>query len=82
MKTKPFSVGLRHGCVLSPLLFIILVYMSKMASSSSSGITFGECNVRRQLFADNLALLSSNKSDFQYALYQFSDAYLDAGIKN
>ena len=52
-----------------------------MASSSSSGITFGECNVWHLLLADDLALLSSNKSDFQYALYQFSDACLDAGMK-
>ena len=41
----------------------------------------GECNVRRLLLADNLALLSSNKSDLQYALDWFSDAYLGAGIK-
>ena len=83
MKTKPFnvSVGLRQGYVLSPLLFII--YMDKIDkdSSSSSGVTFGECNVWRLLFADGLALLSSNKSVLQYALDRFSDACLDAGIK-
>ena len=50
-------------------------------SSSSSGVTFGECNVRRLLFADDLALLSSNESDLRYAHDRFSDAYLDAGIK-
>ena len=50
-------------------------------SSSSSGVTFGECNIRRLLFADNLALLSSNKSVLQYALDCFSDACLDAEIK-
>ena len=50
-------------------------------SFSSSGVTVGECNVRRLLFADDLALLSSNKSDFQHALDRFSDARLDAGIK-
>ena len=64
-KTKPFcvSVGLRQGCVLSPLLFII--YMDKIDrdGSSSSGVRFGECNVRRLLFADDLALLSLNKID-------------------
>ena len=50
-------------------------------SSSSSGITFGECNVWCLLFADDLALLSLNKSRLQYALHQFSDACLDAGMK-
>ena len=50
-------------------------------SSSSCGVTFKECNVWLLLFADNLVLLSSNKSDLQYALNQFSDACLDAGIK-
>ena len=82
MKTKPFSfsVGLRQSCVLS-LLFII--YMDKIDrnSFSSSGVTFGECNVRRLLFADDLALFSSNKSDLQHALDRFSDACLNAGIK-
>ena len=83
MKTKLFSVsvGLRQGCVLFPLLFII--YMDKIDkdSSFSSGVTFGECNARRLLFADDLALFSSNKSDFQYVLDRFSDACLDAGMK-
>ena len=50
-------------------------------SSSNSSVTFGECNVWRLLFADDLALLSSNKSDLQYTLDQFSDACLDAKIK-
>ena len=45
-------------------------------SSSSKGVTFGKCNVRRLLFADDLALLSLNKSDLKYALDQ-SDACLD-----
>ena len=83
IKIKPFSVtvGLRQDCVFSPLLFII--YMDKIDKDSafSSGITFGECNVWHLLFADDLALLSSNKSDLQYALDWFFDACLDAGIK-
>ena len=83
MKTKPFngSVELQQGCTLSPLLFII--YMNKIDkdSFSSSGATFGKCDVRRLLFADDLALLSSNISDLQYALDRFSDACLDAGMR-
>ena len=31
--------------------------------------TFVECNVRRLMFAVDLALLSSNENDLQYALY-------------
>ena len=83
IKTKPFSacVGLREGCALSPLLFIIYIDKIDKHSSSSSGVTFGECNVRRLLFADDLTLLSSNKSNLQYALDWFSDACLDAGMK-
>ena len=50
-------------------------------SSSSSGVTFGKCNVWRLLLADDLALLSSNRGDLQYALDRFSDACLDAGMK-
>ena len=50
-------------------------------SSSSSGVTFWERNVRRLLFANDLALLSLNKSDLQYALDRFCDACLDAGMK-
>ena len=51
-------------------------------SSSSSGVTFGECNVRRLLFADDFALLNSNKRDLQYAFDRFFNAYLDAGMKS
>ena len=45
---------------------------------SSNGITFGECNVWCLLFADDLALLSSSKSDLQYVQ---SEACLDPGMK-
>ena len=50
------------------LLFIM--YMDKIDKDSfcGSGITFGECNVWCLLFADEVALLSLNKSDLQYAL--------------
>ena len=83
MKTKLFSVsiGLQQGCVLSPLLFITYVDKIDRYSSSSSGIKFGKCNVHCLLFTNDLALLSSNKSDLQHALDWFSDACLDAGMK-
>ena len=45
-------------------------YMDKIDRDSffTSGVTFGECNDRRLLFADDLALFSSKKSDLQNAL--------------
>ena len=50
--TKPFrvSVGLRQGCSLSPILF--LIYMDRIVkkSESSGGIKIGECTARRLLF--------------------------------
>ena len=80
MKTKPFnvSVGLRQGCALS----VNYIHgQDRQGSSSSSDVTFGECNVWRLLFADNLVLLTSNKSNLQYALDRFSDARLNAEMK-
>ena len=83
MKTKPFSiiVGLERGYVFSPLLFIIYMDKKDRGNLCSSGVTFGKCNVRRLLFADDLALLCSNKRNLQYALDQFSEACLDAEMK-
>ena len=57
------------------------VFFLLVCCSFSSGVTFGKCNLRRLLFADDLALLTSNKSNFQYALDRFSDACLQAGMK-
>ena len=50
-------------------------------SSSSSGVIFGKCNVRRLLFVDDLAFSSLNKSDLQYEIDRFSDSCLHAGMK-
>ena len=47
----------------------------------SSGVAFEECNIWRLLLANDLALLSSNKSDLYYALNQFFDVSLNAGMK-
>ena len=82
IKAKSFSanVGLRQGYVLF-LLLIVYTDKTDKDSSSCSGITFGECNGWCLLFANDHALLSSNISDLQYALDQFSDACLDADMK-
>ena len=82
--TKPFrvvSVGLRQGCSLSSILF--LIYMDRIVKKSEScdGIKIGNCTVQRLLFADGLVLLDSTQNGLQQALDRFSDACSVAGMK-
>ena len=81
--TKPFkvSVGLRQGCSLSPILF--LIYMDRIVKKSEScgGVKIGECTVQRLLFADDLVLLDSTQNGLQQALDRFSDACSVAVMK-
>ena len=81
--TKPFrvSVGLRQGCSLLPILF--LIYMDRIVKKSEScgGVKIGECTVQRLLFADDLVLFNSTQNNFQQALDRFSDACSVAGMK-
>ena len=75
------SVGLRQGCSLSPILF--LIYMDRIVRKSKScgGVKIGECTVQRLLFADDLMLLDSTQNGLQQALDGFSDACSVAGMK-
>ena len=74
-------VGLRQGCSLSPILF--LIYMDRIVKKSEScgGVKIGECTVQRLLFADDLVLLDSTQNSLQQALDRFSDACSVAGMK-
>ena len=58
-------MGLRQGCSLSPILF--LIYMDRIVkkSESCSGVKIGECTVKRLLFADDLVLLDSTQNGLQ-----------------
>ena len=81
--TKPFrvSVGLRQGCSLSPILF--LVYLDRIVKKSEScgGVMISGCTVQRLLFADDLVLLDSTRKGLQQALDRFSDACSEAELK-
>ena len=74
--TEPFrvSVGLRQGCSLSPILF--LIYMDRMVKKSEScgEVKIGERTIQRLLFAHDLVLLDSTQNGLQQALDRFSDA--------
>ena len=81
--TKSFrvSVGLRQGCSVSPILF--LIYMDRIVKKSEfcGGVKIGDCAVLRPLFADDLVLFNSTPNDLQQALDRFSYTCSVAGMK-
>ena len=73
-------MGLRQGCSLSPILF--LIYMDrKVKSEFCGGVKIGNCTVQRLLFADDLVQLDSTQNGLQQALDGFSDACSVARMK-
>ena len=82
-QSKPLhvSVGLRQGCVLSPILFIVYMNWIDKYSQANECATIGNCKITRLLFADDLVLLSSTESGLQRALNSFADACNTAGMK-
>ena len=75
------GVGLRQGCVLSPLLFIVYMNWIDKCSQANECATLGICKISRLLFADDLDLLSSTESGHQRKFNSFSDACNTAGMK-
>ena len=69
-QSKPFhvGVGLRQGCVLSPLLFTVYMNWIDKCSQAVECVTIGNCKISRLLFAYDLVLLSSTESGLQRAL--------------
>ena len=82
-QSKPFhmGVGLRQGCVLSPLLFIVYMNWIDKCSQADECVTIGNCKISRLLFADDLVMLSSTESGLQRALNSFADVCNTAGMK-
>ena len=82
-QSKPFyeGVGLRQGCVWSPLFFIVYMNWIDKYSQADEFATIGNCKISRLLFADDLFPLSTAESGLQRALNSFADACNTAGMK-
>ena len=82
-QSKPFhvGVGLRQGCVLSHLLFIVYVNWIDKCSQAVECATIGKCKISHLLFADDLVLLSFTEAGLQHALNSFADVCNTAGMK-
>ena len=65
----PVSVGLKQGCVLSPLLFNLYTSdLVKLLESTGRGISLGDITLYILLYADDIALLAESPEDMQVLL--------------
>ena len=67
-KSFHVGVGLRQGCVLSPLLFIIYMNLMDNLSQTDECVMIKKCKISGLLFANYLLLLASSESGLQHAL--------------
>ncbi|KAI3351207.1 hypothetical protein L3Q82_005760 [Scortum barcoo] len=62
----PVHVGLRQGCPLSPVLFIIFMDRISRRSQGPEGVRFGNHRISSLLFADDVVLMASSGQDLQH----------------
>ncbi|KAI3356785.1 hypothetical protein L3Q82_003325 [Scortum barcoo] len=79
----PVHVGLRQGCPLSPVLFII--FMDRISRRSVARgrreSRFGNHRISSLLFADDVVLLASSSQDLQHVLERFAAECEAAGMR-
>ncbi|KAK7906634.1 hypothetical protein WMY93_015246 [Mugilogobius chulae] len=68
----PVHVGLRQGCPLSPVLFIVFMDRISRRSQGPEGVQFGDHRISSLLFADDVVLMASSNQDLQHALGRFA----------
>ncbi|KAK3569880.1 hypothetical protein QTP86_006752 [Hemibagrus guttatus] len=77
----PVHVGLRQGCPLSPVLFIVFMDRISRHSQGLEGVQFGDHRISSLIFADDVVLLASSGLDLQHALGRFAAECEAAGMK-
>ncbi|KAK3527104.1 hypothetical protein QTP86_010820 [Hemibagrus guttatus] len=77
----PVHVGLRQGCPLSPVLFIVFMDRISRRSQGLEGVRFGDHRISLLIFADDVVLLAPSSLDLQHALGHFAAACEVAGMR-
>ncbi|KAK7915621.1 hypothetical protein WMY93_011382 [Mugilogobius chulae] len=77
----PVHVGLRQGCPLSPVLFIVFMDRISRRSQGPESVQFGDHRISSLLFADDVVLMASSNQDLQHALGRFAAECEAAGMK-
>ena len=57
----PVDVGVKQGCILSPLLFSF--FMNDLVDYLSLGVNVAGVNIKILLYADDIAILADSPSD-------------------
>ncbi|KAK3524537.1 hypothetical protein QTP70_029847, partial [Hemibagrus guttatus] len=74
-------VGLRQGCLLSPVLFIVFMDRISRRSQGLEGVRFGDHRISSLIFADDVVLLAPSSLDLQHALGRFAAECEAAGMR-
>ncbi|KAK3544844.1 hypothetical protein QTP86_027517 [Hemibagrus guttatus] len=77
----PVHVGLRQGCPLSPVLFIVFMDRISRRSQGLEGVQFGDHRISSLIFADDVVLLAPSSLDLQHALGRFAAECEAAGVR-
>uniref|UniRef100_A0A6Q2ZFL9 ribonuclease H n=1 Tax=Esox lucius TaxID=8010 RepID=A0A6Q2ZFL9_ESOLU len=77
----PVHVGLRQGCPLSPVLFVIYMDRISRRSQGPEGVRFGDHTISSLLFVDDVVVLAPSSQDLQHALGRFAAECKAVGMK-
>ncbi|KAK3525887.1 hypothetical protein QTP70_010943 [Hemibagrus guttatus] len=77
----PVHVGLRQGCPLSPVLFIVFMDKISRRSQGLEGVRFEDHRISSLIFADDVVLLAPSSLDLKHALGHFAAECEAAGMR-